>query len=93
MNQLPPKPDVPKPPTHAHFIAGWPLLLVIAGGAIGGPFGGLAYACSIQLFKKKGISTTTGLFSFLIGVTGIALYVRIIIALNLAFPRIFVENT
>jgi len=40
-------------PTIAHFLCGWPLILLFVGGAIGGALGGLAYVINISIYKSK----------------------------------------
>jgi hypothetical protein len=37
----------------AHILCGWPLVLVIFGGAIGGGLGGLAYVVNIAIYKAS----------------------------------------
>lgn len=41
----------PKIPLAAHFLCGWPLVLVAFGGLIGGALGGGAYAINLQIYK------------------------------------------
>ncbi len=43
----------PKLPASAHVLCGWPLLLVLIGGAIGGGLGGAAYAINIGIYKSS----------------------------------------
>lgn len=81
-----PKAKLPWP---AQLAAGWPLFLVAIGGLIGGACGGLAYGVSISIFKKKGVNTKTYLYSILIGIGGIILYIAVIFALAIAFPGLF----
>jgi hypothetical protein len=38
-------------PIWAHLVCGWPFVLVIFGGAIGGGLGGLAYGINMVSFK------------------------------------------
>lgn len=40
-------------PMMGHVLSGWPLLLVFVGGAIGGAFGGLAYALNLSIYKSS----------------------------------------
>lgn len=83
------KQEEKKLPSYAHIIAGWPLIMIFIGGALGGLCGGGAYGASIALLKKKGISFGTCLLSFLIGVAGIGLYFVVVVALAMAFPDMF----
>ncbi|MFG1691252.1 hypothetical protein ACGF5M_03685 [Gemmatimonadota bacterium] len=41
-----------KVPFWAHIVCGWPLILVLVGGAIGGGLGGLAWALNLNIFKS-----------------------------------------
>lgn len=36
-----------------HFMAGWPLILVLFGGAIGGLFAGLAYVVNLKIYRSE----------------------------------------
>jgi hypothetical protein len=78
-----------KLPWHSHVISGWPLVMVIIGGLIGGACGGLAYGASMSLIKKKGISATSYILSTVIGIGCVALYFVVIIGLAIAFPNLF----
>ena len=40
----------------AHFIAAWPLLLVLFGGAIGGALGCVAYILNLKIYKSQTLS-------------------------------------
>ena len=42
-----------KLPPLAHVVCGWPLLLVIIGGAVGGGLGGLAYGINVAIYKSR----------------------------------------
>jgi hypothetical protein len=52
----PPATD-PKPagkvPGTAHLICGWPLILVLFGGLIGGGLGGAAYCVNLAIYKSR----------------------------------------
>lgn len=41
-----------KIPFKVHLIAGWPLMLILMGGAIGGAFAGLAYAANVKIYRS-----------------------------------------
>lgn len=83
------KEEPPKLPSYAHAIAGWPLIMIIIGGALGGLCGGGAYGLSMALLKKKGVTPISCLLSFLIGIAGVGLYFIAIIGLAIAFPGTF----
>jgi hypothetical protein len=81
--------EIPKLPSYAHAIAGWPLIMIVIGGALGGLCGGGAYGLSMALLKKKGVTPLSCVLSFLIGITGVGLYFVVIVALAMAFPDTF----
>ena len=89
MNNSPAQENPPKLPPFAHAIAGWPLIMILVGGALGGLCGGGAYGLSMALMKKKGVKAGTCVLSLLIGVAGVALYFGAVVALTLAFPDLF----
>jgi hypothetical protein len=40
-------------PKQAYIICGWPLILVVIGGAIGGGLGACAYGINMKLYKSS----------------------------------------
>jgi hypothetical protein len=44
--------DKQKLPLIGHVACGWPLLMVLFGGAIGGGLGGLAYGINVGIYKS-----------------------------------------
>jgi hypothetical protein len=89
MNNSPAPESPPKLPSFAHAIAGWPLIMIFVGGALGGLCGGGAYGLSMALMKKRGVTAGTCLLSLLIGVAGVGLYFGAVVALTVAFPDLF----
>lgn len=83
------KADELKLPWHAHVISGWPLIMVVIGGLVGGACGGLAYGASISLIKKKGVSASSYILSALIGIGCVLFYFVLIMILVIAFPQLF----
>ncbi len=75
-----------KLPSYTHAIAGWPLIMIVIGGAIGGLCGGGAYGVSMALFKKMGVTPLSCFFSVLIGIAGVVLYLVVALGLVVAFP-------
>ena len=49
----PPAPASSKLPARVHVMCGWPLLLVLIGGAVGGALGGAAYGINLALYKSR----------------------------------------
>jgi hypothetical protein len=78
-----------KLPLYAHALAGWPLILLFLGGAIGGLCGGGAYGLSLMLLKKKGVTPLSCFLSALIGIGSVVLCFVIVAILVLAFPDTF----
>ncbi len=104
---------------YEHLAAGWPLILVFAGGAIytcnkvtssgcfldgykviryvfsdarvyiGGACGGLAYALNGKIFNSKLSNILKYVFSFLIGISAILLYLLVVVILSIIFPGLF----
>jgi hypothetical protein len=42
-----------KLPPLAYVVSGWPLLLVLIGGAIGGALGGAAFGVNLAIYKSR----------------------------------------
>jgi hypothetical protein len=89
MNEEPTQEKPKDLPSYAHAIAGWPLIMIAIGGALGGLCGGGAYGLSMALLKKKGVTPISCLLSFLIGIAGVGLYFVVVVALAIAFPDMF----
>lgn len=90
-DETPSSPEPVKLPWHATFVAGWPLILIVLGGALGGLCGGAAFAASMSIIKKKGPSFLSYMLSGLIGGAAVLLWLAVIIVLALIFPDLFAE--
>ena len=44
---------IEKTPKYMHLIAGWPFVLVLFGGLIGGGLGGLAYLINLKIYNSQ----------------------------------------
>lgn len=44
---------IEKAPKYVHLIAGWPFVLVLFGGLIGGGLGGLAYLINLKIYNSQ----------------------------------------
>ncbi len=71
---------------YEHIAAGWPLILMFAGGAIGGACGGAAYALNGKLFNSQLSKPLKYTYSFLIGIGSVILYLIIVAILFSIFP-------
>jgi hypothetical protein len=68
-------------PIWAHVVCGWPLVMVVFGGAIGGGLGGAAYAGGIAIWKSRLPLAAKIVLVPLIGVAAIGLWAVIASAL------------
>jgi hypothetical protein len=66
----------------AHFLCGWPLLLVAIGGAIGGALGAGAYAINLAIYKSKMPVVFKILLNAGVGLSAIAAWLIIASALR-----------
>lgn len=71
--------ETAKLPVHVHLLCGWPLLLVVIGGAIGGLCGGAAYGINMAIYKgqmplpvKVGLNIVTGVAAIVLWVVSVA---------------------
>lgn len=71
---------------HEHLIAGWPLLLIFMGGAIGGACGGAAYVLNGKIFNSKLAKPLKYIYSVLMGLGAVILYFIVIMILFSIFP-------
>ncbi len=65
-------------PLEVHVICGWPLVLVLIGGAIGGGLGGGAYGASLSVYQKTRSLLWTALGSVLAGGAAVGIWYGII---------------
>jgi hypothetical protein len=72
----------PKLPVGAHFVCGWPLVLILIGGAIGGGLGGAAYGINIAIYKSNLPLALKFLFNLLVGLTAIGIWLAIAMAIS-----------
>jgi len=71
---------------YEHLAAGWPLILIFVGGAIGGACGGLAYALNGKIFNSNLSKPLKYIFTFLVGIGSILLYFIMVAILLTIFP-------
>jgi hypothetical protein len=79
--QLNQKPIKAKLSLKVHAMCGWPLILIVMGGAIGGGLGGLAYGINIAIYKSKLTNPVKILLNIFVGLS--AFIVWFIIATQL----------
>lgn len=63
-----------KLPLSVHFMAGWPLILVLFGGAIGGLFAGLAYVVNLKIYRSELTKMNKILANLMSGMVAIMLW-------------------
>jgi len=73
---------------YEHIAAGWPLILMFVGGAIGGGCGGAAYVINAKIFNSKVATPLKYLFAFLVGVGAVVLSVLLVVVLIMIFPAL-----
>ena len=75
-------PPAAKLPFAAHLLCGWPILLVVIGGLVGGGLGGGAYAINLKIYKSQLPLAAKIVLIPLIGVGAILLWLAIAIAIQ-----------
>jgi len=73
---------------YEHLAAGWPLILILVGGAIGGGCGGAAYALNGKIFSLSISKPLKYLYVALVGIGAVILYIMIAIILFILFPQL-----
>jgi hypothetical protein len=66
----------------AHALCGWPLVLVILGGAIGGGLGGAAYGINTAIYKSNFPAAAKIALNLITGLTAIGIWLTIAIAIS-----------
>ena len=74
---------------YEHITAGWPLMLILVGGAIGGGLGAAAYFLSVKIFNKKISSAYKYIYSLLIGAAAVVIWIIVVVILAILFPGMF----
>ena len=69
-------------PVIAHVLSGWPLILVIIGGVIGGALGAGAYGINLAIYKSKMPGVLKVMLNFGVGFTAIAIWLLIAWAIH-----------
>ncbi len=72
-----------------HLSAGWPLLLLVLGGALGGACGGAAYFVNGKIFRSAMPEAKKHALAFLVGVAAVVLYILMVGILAVIFPNLF----
>ncbi|MFH1309266.1 MAG: hypothetical protein ABIH85_01150 [Candidatus Omnitrophota bacterium] len=73
---------------YEHIAIGWPLILIFVGGVLGAAFGGGAYFLNFKLFKSQLSKPLKYVYSFLVGIACVILYVTVIVILVHTFSGV-----
>lgn len=73
-----------KVPVSAHFLCGWPFVMVAFGGAIGGGLGGGAYAVNMAIYKSKMPVAVKIVLNLFTGLAAFGLWFAIALAIHMA---------
>lgn len=65
----------------SHIQCGWPLILVLIGGAIGGLVGGLAYGLNITIFTSRIPGVVKSFLALVVGIIAIVAWYTIVRAI------------
>ena len=76
-----------KLPASAHFLCGWPLLMVAIGGAIGGGLGGVAYAINLSIYKSKMHLVAKIMLNLLVGMAAFGIWLAVAIGIQSDMKR------
>lgn len=74
---------------YEHLAAGWPIILIFVGGAIGGGLGAAAYILNVRIFNKSISSAKKYIFSILIGIASVLACFIVIVTIAIIFPGFF----
>ena len=74
-------------PALAHVLSGWPLLLVLIGGAIGGALGAVAYSANLAIYKSNLPSVVKIILNPIIGIAAFVLWFVISLSIRRALGR------
>lgn len=75
-------PKAPSLPREAHVLCGWPLLLILVGGAIGGGLGGAAYAINLSIYKSKLPVVAKVFLNLFTGMAAIGIWLAVVVAIQ-----------
>jgi hypothetical protein len=70
-------------PKSAHLLCGWPLAMVLFGGAIGGGLGGAAYGVNVLIYKSRLPLAAKIVLNLFTGLSALGLWVLVATAIQL----------
>jgi H+/Cl- antiporter ClcA len=80
-------------PWYQQVAAGWPLILVLVGGALGGACGAAAYYFNAKIMKSNVSRPLKYVYTVLVGLGAILTYLLTIGILAAMFPQLFAAKT
>lgn len=75
-------PEAPSLPREAHVMCGWPLLLILVGGAVGGGLGGAAYAINLSIYKSRLPVVVKVFLNLFTGIAAIGIWLAVVVAIQ-----------
>lgn len=73
--------------TSAYLMCGWPFVLVLVGGAIGGGLGALAYYINLKIYKSNLSNTYKVILNILTGISAMILWYLIAVSIRVYFQQ------
>lgn len=73
--------------TSAYLMCGWPFVLVLVGGAIGGGLGALAYYINLKIYKSNLSNTYKIILNILTGISAMILWYLIAVSIRVYFQQ------
>lgn len=74
--------EAPSLPREAHILCGWPLLLILVGGAVGGGLGGAAYAINLSIYKSRLPVVAKVFLNLFTGIAAIGIWLAVVVAIQ-----------
>ena len=74
-------------PFSAHVLCGWPLVLVVLGGLIGGVLGGASYSINVVIYKSKLHIAAKILLNLMVGIAAFILWMLLAVAVQIVIGK------
>jgi len=71
-----------KLPARVWFMCGWPLLLVVTGGAIGGGLGAAGFVINLRIYKSQLPTSVKVILNLFVGATAVVLWLVAVAAIR-----------
>lgn len=73
--------------TSAYLMCGWPFVLVLVGGAIGGGLGALAYYINLKIYKSNLSNAYKVILNILTGISAMIVWYLIAVSIRVYFQQ------